>query len=258
MNSKFGNEENGARRRNEPNDPDTITCTNNGTNNRTPNSKSNRFKYGNVSVVMSPQNVFKTPQSLEGINAKAYLERNGTNVTVASEMQNANNLVINNNYIEPDHYSPHLSLADTGRKIGNILNLDKFNDSGLLDGRTFPKDFNPRKTSDMSYKEKVNKWILGTVSHNSSEECDVEYFSCKTPTADLDDYSDINDIVDYQSRLITHFVRKLYFCGQGEPPIYGDDYQQIAFNRDDFDDEKFEYNYYSMDQDLNALFSPEF
>ncbi|GME91428.1 unnamed protein product [[Candida] boidinii] len=257
MNPRFGNEDNGATRRNESNDPDTMNCMNNNAIDRTPNSKLNRYRYGNVSVVMSPQNVFETPRSLEGINAKAYLERNGTNITVASELKNGNNL-INNNTIEPDHYSPHFSAPDTRRKVGNILNLDKFKDAELLDSRAFPKDFNPRKTSDMSYKEKVNKWILGTISHSTTEETEDECFSCKTPTADLDDYSDINDIVEYQSRLITHFVRKLYFSSQGELPIYGDDYQQIAFNRDDFDDEKFEYNYYSMDQDPNALFSPEF
>lgn len=87
----------------------------------------------------------------------------------------------------------------------------------------FPDTFNPRKELNMPHKEKVEKWIIGVPTLPNNERCDSWTNCCYNPMLptsnefeDNDEESNIDfsgndDVIEYQSRMITFLVNKNYF-----------------------------------------------
>lgn len=87
----------------------------------------------------------------------------------------------------------------------------------------FPDDFNPRKELNMPHKQKVEKWIVKVPVQPTDLTLNTWDNYCYDPmipttdeSEDSDDCSEVNfsrsdDIIDYQSKMITFITNKNYF-----------------------------------------------
>ena len=88
--------------------------------------------------------------------------------------------------------------------------------------KKFPDTFNPRKELNMPHKEKVEKWIVGVPAAPINDNCDAWRNACYNPLIPTSDeyeesdcsdfdFSGNDDIIEYQSRMITFLINKTYF-----------------------------------------------
>lgn len=88
--------------------------------------------------------------------------------------------------------------------------------------KRFPETFNPRKELNMPHKEKVEKWIVGVPAVPVNDNCDAWQNACYNPLIPTSDeyeesdcsdfdFSGNDDIIEYQSRMITFLINKTYF-----------------------------------------------
>lgn len=108
------------------------------------------------------------------------------------------------------------SVQDFNRNVGN--SFKKAHSKG------FPDSFNPRKELNMPHKEKVDKWIIQVPALPASDVGNSWENACYNPmipTSDecIDDdencsdfdFSGDDDIIEYQSRMITFLINQSYF-----------------------------------------------
>lgn len=120
-------------------------------------------------------------------------------------------------------YSSVISEHINNCKFNNKNKNDKNNHNIDYTYCKFPDTFNPRKELNMPHKEKVEKWIIGVPTLPNNERYDSWSNYCYNPMLptsnefeDSDDETNIDfsgndDVIEYQSRMITFLINKNYF-----------------------------------------------
>ncbi|KAH3662206.1 hypothetical protein OGAPHI_005454 [Ogataea philodendri] len=116
----------------------------------------------------------------------------------------------------------------------------------------FPSEFNPRQAANMPHKEKVDKWIVNVPAYpNQSKETwynecyppVVELSTASTPEESEVEFASRQDIIEFQSRLITFLVNKSYYNDPTEEINRGEEFEEAHLGG--------EYSYDTNDGDLN-------
>lgn len=189
----------------------------------------------------------------------------------------------NQSTIQQDEYGAYLhplvpqSFIDLKYQQFGYPNHHEFSENSLELGipsqvHEFPASFNPREAASMHHREKVNNWIKrvpvyylpegqfwysdcypGVVPTSSSasrstDEMDFVRFGQNFSTTgfEFDDselFVDHEDVLEFQARKITKYVKKIYHLDQGGPTKMG--------NKSFVTADGFDRSHYSIDPETN-------
>ncbi|ODV84882.1 hypothetical protein CANARDRAFT_17926 [[Candida] arabinofermentans NRRL YB-2248] len=135
---------------------------------------------------------------------------------------------------------------------GQGKQFDDTTSSGLV-SKKFPSEFNPRQAANMPHREKVDRWIVNVPAYPSQfkeiwfNECYpsvVDFSTESSPSIGDVDFTSSQDIIEFQSRMITFFVNKSYYNDATETMTKGEivDEDAIAAFNYSYDNSE-EYNF---------------
>ncbi|KAG7812067.1 hypothetical protein KL921_001299 [Ogataea angusta] len=117
----------------------------------------------------------------------------------------------------------------------------------------FPSEFNPRQAANMPHKEKVDKWIVNVPAypHQGKEtwynECYpsvVELSTASTPEESDVDFTSHQDIIEFQSRMITFLVNRSYYNDPTEDINRGEEFEEANLAEYSYETNEADFNYH--------------
>ncbi|KAH3680256.1 hypothetical protein WICMUC_000437 [Wickerhamomyces mucosus] len=169
-------------------------------------------------------------QKLQELQLNNYLQNNVNDSTNNNTNQYSSNL----KYYFNDHHQRHYRHE-----------MDK-----LSNTTSFPPSFNPRDTPNMPHKEKVNKWLDNVPIYYADEswfnDCypavnslnqdnEIDNDELIWNMNEMNELIDKDDLIEFQSRIITRFAKDLYKLEDEDCNNSGDAQNYIDFDQDDND-----------------------